>query len=237
MRPYYQDEYATLYHADCRDILPHLQGNFFGWTDPVYNVNMPYDNWNDNLPDKQYLEFCDRWISEYKRLCPEFCVYPPRKYLPEFWWMLGRDCKQIILKWNPEGAIRGGFVNQHACLLTNAKPKQRCKDVWENVQTRGLGWFFREDSFGHPGYTSEDLSNRVLLNLADANSIALDPFAGTGTTLVAAKLLKRKAVGIEISEKYCGIAAKRLSQTTLPLFVPEIAEYKPVQSNLFEVVQ
>ncbi|MCC5638876.1 site-specific DNA-methyltransferase [Nostoc sp. CHAB 5844] len=125
------------------------------------------------------------------------------------------DLNPYVLTWTVEGAIRNGFVNQHASLLTNAKPKQRTKDVWHNLQTPGLGWFFREQTYEHPGYTSEDVTNHVLVHLGCPSIPVLDPFCGTGTTLKCAKDLNRRAVGIEINEKYCEIAATRLSQQVL----------------------
>ena len=69
-------------------------------------------------------------------------VYTPTKYLLEYWNLLGKDYKQIILTWSPEGAFRYGFVNQHASILTNVKPKIITKDVWHNVQVLDSWLFF-----------------------------------------------------------------------------------------------
>jgi DNA modification methylase len=70
----------------------------------------------------------------------------------------------------------------------------------------------------HTTQKPEQLMSHLVSMFTDPGDTVLDPFMGSGTTLVAAKRLGRKAIGIELEEKYCEIAAKRLAQGALDLF-------------------
>ena len=90
-------------------------------------------------------------------------------------------------------------------------------DLWKGIRLKAEGYFFREETFGHPGYTPYPILAKSIALLTDINETVLDPFSGTGTALRAAKDLNRKAIGIEINERYCEIAAKRMSQMVMEL--------------------
>jgi site-specific DNA-methyltransferase (adenine-specific) len=109
---------------------------------------------------------------------------------------------------------RGWCMNSEAILLFSRpkaiwpKPSDYRTDVY-----RVGPWERTGHPNGKPLEVVTDLCRRLCV------STVLDPFLGSGTTLVAAKQLGRRAIGIEIEERYCEIAARRLSQDVLPLEV------------------
>ncbi len=191
----------------------------FVFTDPPYNVGKDYEVYKDNLSEIEYNTWITEVLCEINRISKTACIYTPHKYALHYWYVLGPGYKQIILSYSPEGAIRFGFVNQFSFLLTNAKPNQYCKNVWHNCQMPGLGWFFRENTYGCPGYTSEEITRRAIANLTNPNDLVFDPFSGVGTTQRCCKDLGRRFEGIELNPNYIKIAKKRLAQEVLPLNV------------------
>jgi adenine-specific DNA-methyltransferase len=89
-------------------------------------------------------------------------------------------------------------------------------DVWDipNVQHN------HPEKTDHPCQFPVELARRLIAALVPPGGIVIDPFMGSGTTLAAAQREGRRAIGVELSEAYCEIAVRRLSQTVLPLEIP-----------------
>lgn len=195
MKPYYQHGGITIYHGDCREVLPELSKVDLVLTDPPYAVDGLY-GWNFDvswIPDF----ICS--ISANKCVTPgitNICRWPQPRW---------------ILAW-----IKSNSMGPN-CL---SGPKTVSRNCWEPILWYGGYplWSPTRDIIhspivvqphGHPCPKPLPLFKSLARMAA---GMILDPFMGSGTTLRAAKDLDLPAVGIEIEEKYCEIAAKRLSQ-------------------------
>lgn len=203
--PYYQDSAVTLYHGDCREIVP-LLGRFdLLLTDPPYGIDFAGQPtkwqrraghkplaWDSARPEPQLLaaqghaDSAIVWGGNYYAH-----IFPPSR---------------CWLSWfKPDAPPSMGNVEYAWTSLD-----QNSRMIEHSISaTNG-------ERLGHP--TQKPL--RVILwsmqHVPDARTI-LDPFAGSGTTGRAAKDLGRKCVLIEREERYCEIAAKRMAQEVLPL--------------------
>ena len=211
MKPYYQDKYATIYHGDSREIIPHLNQKFdLLLTDPPYGIGADNrkkilsranlasakdygeSNWDSAPPSKELIDLirsiCDKqiiWGGNY------FELPPSSQWL--FWDKLNgdNDFADGELAWtNLGGAVR------------------RRAHLWNGM--------LRKDNETREHPTQKPIGIILwCMSLAKDFGTVFDPFMGSGTTLRAAKDLLKQSVGIELEERYCEIAAKRLSQEVL----------------------
>ena len=98
----------------------------------------------------------------------------------------------------------------------NSGPNSRT--VNRDYHVGNVAGIFGEQS-GHPCPRPLDTMRHIVAIAAAEHQTVIDPFCGSGTTLLAAKQLYRRAIGVEINERYCELAAGRLSQRVLPLVV------------------
>lgn len=211
--PYYRDDEAgiTIYHADCREILPLLEPESVDLvlTDPPYGVGLT--SFDDDFSVSPH-----GLVNAPGQLAVVFMS--PRRIV-EFATAISESWKFERLLWMEKTADlsypwRSWLTNSESIMVFSRdgakwpKPKNYRRDVY------AVGpW----GKVGHPNAKPPSVVRHLLGELCvDA---VLDPFMGSGTTLCAAKDLGRKAIGIEIEERYCEIAVQRLAQQVLPLEV------------------
>ena len=230
--PYFQDEHCTIYHGDCRDILPFIEPGSIDLvlTDPPYgvgystgyrknvarsNTRLAYDLATSPLMNDTAAAIAPLmndtaavyWFSAPERLDT---VLPVVRLLGEV---------VNILCWD-KGNCTAGDLDTTYGQQWEAIIFARCSRVsLIGGRDRDVLRYSRGSTLDYLHPTQKPIPLlRYLIGRHKATTI-LDPFMGSGTTLRAAKDLGRKAIGIEIEERYCEIAAKRLSQLVLPLNV------------------
>jgi site-specific DNA-methyltransferase (adenine-specific) len=214
LAPYYQDDSCTIYHGDCRDILQGFTGRPFDLTvtDPKYNAGLDYGPLvDDNLSRDSYVEWCREWWTECRRVSKAVVVFPGHGNL-DVWFQIARP--SAIGCWykpgNPSGSVLGWCEWEPWLYWAGDKALVGGSDVLRAPAGK------QREAQGHPCPKPILLMRRLLAKFSRCQTI-IDPFMGSGSTLRAAKDLGRTAVGIDINERYCEIAANRLAQEVLAL--------------------
>jgi site-specific DNA-methyltransferase (adenine-specific) len=184
----------------------------------VYDDNMPHEDyvaWQGVVLDNcwRLLTDCGAIFYNHKPRVLDGKLVSPSEYIPESL----RDFVRQEIIWKRSGGINFSpafYLPMHERISVIAKRDFRLKskgasgvgDVWEEHQ---------ETNSAHPAPFPIGLPARAIETTAPA--LTLDPFMGSGTTLRAAKDAGRRAIGIEIEERWCEMAVRRLEQEILPL--------------------
>ena len=229
MKPYYSDDYVTLYHGDA--LTEHRE-----WlaadvlvSDVPYGVDYNSNSRRDTLArsilgDKDTAArdaVLEDWEAHHQRPPAMFGGLTPRGRPALIFgtWRIERPAttRQVLI-WDTKGALGMGAMDlpwkpahQEIYVIGHGFTGRRTTDVLSHAPVQSMSRNGREHPHQKPIPLMTDLIAKC-----PPGTIA-DPFAGSGSTLVAAKALGRKAIGVELEERYCEIAARRLSQEVLDL--------------------
>lgn len=224
MKPYYEHAGITIYHGDCLDVLPILPQHNLVMADPPYLMGSAStrkgSGFHSRLGDWSNAScWYARWMSYAWNLlgsegslwiCGNWRSMPSITMAAD---TFGASMASVVVwdkDWIGVGSMKG-LRQRYELIFQFGKESFGIKDrsepdIWI------APWSSRRPS-GHESEKPLELMKRVI-SVSEATSLC-DPFTGSGTSLVAAKLAGITATGIEIEERYCEIAAKRLSQEVL----------------------
>jgi len=238
---YYKTDLGVLYCGDCLELLPLIKEKVdISITSPPYNighnrishgfVKSQYDVINDNRPKQEYFEWTTNILHNILKNTKYHLFYNIQE-LTNNWGIIKsiRDnfenyLKEVFIwaKSNPPSSVNDticGHGFEYILCLSHDNPNKRlfnyCNfsnrkgDYINNIIIKPVN-IDKENK--HKFSFAKWLPLFFINNFSIENDIVLDPFLGSGTTAIAAEKLKRRWIGIEISEKYCEVAKKRIKQ-------------------------
>lgn len=230
LQPYYEVDGITIFHGDCLEVLPQTQAAELVFTDPPYaGLKGGYNRAYPGVAPTQgpSIAVGDPWVAnlEWVPLLTSVLgviVFCSHHSVPEVANAFRSWRRVALLTWWKRNAPPTG----------KNVPRFRSEFAWAFASGPGLSWDRFDDTvFEVPRISSGCFAGteraihptqkplrliQMWLRLLSPKDV-IDPFMGSGTTLVAARNLGCKAIGIEIEEKYCEVAARRLDQTVLEL--------------------
>ena len=213
MKPYYEQDGITIYHGDCREIAPALSYAVVV-SDPPYGIN--YNG--EDEPQAKHLPAHRRQVAAVANDAEPFDPSPWTQG-PFMLWGANNYASRLPdpTSWFCWDKVTRNDLNLRIAecefAASNCVKRPRVfRHLWSGGY-RAVG--DDHDQFLHPTQKPIALMSWCMALPGVPEGVVLDPFMGSGTTLVAAKNLGRKAIGIEIEERYCEIAVKRLAQRIL----------------------
>jgi len=225
VKPYYEEAGITIYHGDCREVMPGLSGVRLVVTDPPYVFGLASTSqegkaggWGDLMNNAAFFAAL---LVDFRRLIGG---NPGAVWMFNSWRsfpVLARAAYEArwpiesLLVWDKKWIGPGG--------PNGLRPSFELAALWVDgeyrISDRSTPDIWREQASshkptGHPAEKPEPLVRRMI-QAAETTGPVLDPFAGSGTTLIAAKNAGRPAIGIEIEERWCEVAAQRVSQAVI----------------------
>lgn len=220
MKPYYEESGVVIYHGDNKEIVPSLSGIDVVLTDPPYGAKTHKGARSMKdlgksqidfapLTDDDFVDMCSGLVSLSKRWVVMTCEWRHAVRLEELGLLV-----RLGVWIKPNGAPqftgdRPGTGWEAVAVLHRPGKKK-----WNGGGHHAV-WNFPTVRGQHPTEKPIKLIQKWVHDFSDEGETILDPFMGSGTTLVAARSLGRKAIGIELEERYCEIAAKKLQQGLL----------------------
>jgi DNA modification methylase len=212
MKPYYDADGITIYHGDCASIVPQLSTFDLLCTDPPYGIGEARNqnksrsklakskdygtfDWDDSPPEA--------WLIEMLRSRSRWqCIFGGNYFAlpPSSCWLV----------WDKENG-ENDFADCELAWTNFPKAVRRIRHMWHGMLRKG------GEEREHPTQKPLHVMTWAIGLCPEKPTTVLDPFMGSGTTLRACKDLGIRAVGVEREEKYCEIAARRMSQQALAL--------------------
>jgi site-specific DNA-methyltransferase (adenine-specific) len=208
--PYYQDDLVTLYHGDSRVLTAWLSAD-------VLVSDVPYGIDYNSGSRRQTLARSIEGDKDTAARDDALQAWGDRPALIFGTWRIPRpEGTHTRLIWDTKGALGMGNLSvpwkpsdQEIYVIGYGFAGPRTSNVLSHAPVQSLGYNGRVHPHEKPIGLMQDLINKC------PPGVIADPFAGSGSTLAAAKQLGRRSIGVELDERYCEIAARRLAQDTL----------------------
>lgn len=225
MQPYYSHAGIEIYHGDCREVLPELPKSDLCLTDPPFSVPVKYHDaegeyprsWGDLVVMEPFFKEVFLAIKGATKpsgqiyICCDANTYPV--FFKVGYSMFSRS--HLIVWYKPTGRRGGGWKHSHELIIHFSGKEAEYSEAF-NQDVIGI-MPVRTLDRQHPA----EKPGELLTFLAEAaperpgDRLVVDPFMGSGSMLETARMMGWRAIGVEIEEQYCEVAAKRLAQEML----------------------